>query len=773
MTLPGKAIPAMLMNSHFCLAKTVVWIGLFLCLALNQNALAQKAKLPVRMKLDPLTIRGRSGGPIPIQIKLEYNRNQIIEGDLILRIHNSIVSNEDMVASIRYEGVVLQGADYFFNTVLPPIEHSYTKLYQITAWFETATERIPLTSDPDQIDPPAPHDLLSIAAFERATLICSSSGRRDYLKQSGNRAFLSRTLSLANYNPPQDPTVAASGQQNRRSPINGIQDYAVNWDAFQLPEDPLHYCSFDMVLLADGATSRLEESQMQALLTWVKAGGSLCVLPDDIRLTRTHLQFLQTLFERDDDPGFHLSITDENSLLVLSDKPNVIINRHFGVGRVTLLPNLENLSQRMTDQQVRQVTGHLWKVRSDSPILQGKNWKPNQNIRAQLQQNGYRVTGQPGEYTVAGGYGRSTRLEVPNLQSAADALGLNFKLQPESNPFSGACETALLPKGISMVPTWVIAVLLIAYVVTIGPLDYLVLGFFRARKYTWILFPIVTAAFTWLTIMIADRYMSSSDSGGAISVIDVGKSGVPLRESKMQMHFYASATKVADDASQTFVVPAAMMMAGYNQYGGGSPRPITSTMSYSGRFPQSYTTEQSMRQWEPQTVRTLAFAPEDASIPKIDWDDVDLITTASGRSQLASMVRKNREPGSQLDAIVLNGSSKFPLYRSGFMFSSQQLQSGREWRQLDPWRRMGQEPNHDAIAGLGLIDAAGLDNQNNFFGIVSQVSPHGSASLEDLPVLDTSDSSQWLLMIAMKKQTTIQIYRKIYRTSSLRLIAVD
>lgn len=46
------------------------------------ETLVAQTKLPVRMRLEPMSIRGRSGGAIPLKIKLEYNSNQIMEGDL-------------------------------------------------------------------------------------------------------------------------------------------------------------------------------------------------------------------------------------------------------------------------------------------------------------------------------------------------------------------------------------------------------------------------------------------------------------------------------------------------------------------------------------------------------------------------------------------------------------------------------------------------------------------------------------------------------------------
>ena len=726
---------------------------------------AQKPQLPVRLKLEPLSIRGRSGGPIPLRIKLEYNSNQIRQGDLVLHIYNSVMSSEDLMATVRYEGIVLQGTDYIFNTVLPPIEHSHNKQYLVTGWFETDTERIPLTADVDMVDPPEPHELLSIGSFERSTVTCSCSGERDYHRASGTRAFLNRVLGLDNYNPNSRISQNQSNQGQRRLNMSElVQNYAAFWDAYDLPEDPIQLCSFDVVLLADGALSRLVDAQMKALETWIAAGGSLCVLPDDTRLAKPHLQFLQTLFERTGDADLHLSITDESTLLVISGKPNPIVNRHFGLGRVTLLPNVDDLPSILQGAELGRVVGHLWKVHSDSKIFDGEAWN-KQSIEQVLKERGFQVSKSNGgiwQVIAPPGTRGQQRFDVRDLEEVGNQYNISYELQPKPNPLSSACETALLPKGIEMVPTWVIATLLIAYVTMIGPVDYFLLGYFRIRKYTWLLFPLVTAVFTGLTILIAHQYMSSTDTGGSITIVDIGNQGVALRQSDIRMHFYASQTTTNTESTQSFVVPGQMLVTDpYN--GSPAPRPINARMTYSGRFPQAFSTSQNMRQWEPLIVRSFTLAPSPEGIPKINWDDLDLVSTNDGRLQLQAMIASAKPAGAEIDAVVMHGQQRFTVAgNNGFLFSPTAIAQGQQWLEMDVWQRRYSQPPHDAIAAVGVIQAAARTGTRDFFSIVSQVSPHGAASLEDLPVLDTTDDNQWLLMVAVRNKNVIKLYRRLY-----------
>ena len=82
--------------------------------------------------------------------------------------------------------------------------------------------------------------------------------------------------------------------------------------------------------------------------------------------------------------------------------------------------------------------------------------------------------------------------------------------------------------------------------------------------------------------------------------------------------------------------------------------------------------------------------------------------------------------------------------------------------EMDMWERRYSEPPHEAIAAAGVMQAAARTGTRDFFSIVSQVSPQGSASLEDLPILDATDDNQWLLMVAVQTDNVTKIYRRIY-----------
>ncbi len=65
-------------------------------------------------------------------------------------------------------------------------------------------------------------------------------------------------------------------------------------DPGDMPTHPLPYCAFDVVFLAGKDFSFRRGQQLGAIVGWVRAGGSVCVVPSG-RLTARHVQFLNQL----------------------------------------------------------------------------------------------------------------------------------------------------------------------------------------------------------------------------------------------------------------------------------------------------------------------------------------------------------------------------------------------------------------------------------------------------------------------------------------------
>ncbi len=198
-------------------------------------------------------------------------------------------------------------------------------------------------------------------------------------------------------------------------------------------------------------------------------------------------------------------------------------------------------------------------------------------------------------------------------------------------------EQALLPSDVEMVPTWIIGMILMGYVVAIGPGDYFLLGWLRMRKYTWVLFPVITGVFTLLTVMVANAFMGSEDTGGKLVITDLADNGIPVRQTTLETLYYSSQANVKSDHKGELVVLSEDNFSNldyYNQYTTNSTSQ-DAPLSYSGHFPQNYSVSHRVQQWSPVSLRTLSLEPQESRVPPIDWNDVSLVTTAEGNTQIA------------------------------------------------------------------------------------------------------------------------------------------
>jgi hypothetical protein len=748
------------MTRNFCCVAGIA----FLCCVLGPRATAEDRQ-PVRLKLEGLSLRNRSGAPIAIQIKLEYNKPQILQGDLLLELHDTIriVGNEDLRATVRFNDLVLAGTDYIFNAILPPLTTTGQGNLAVRAWFETDSGRIPLSSSLQLTDPPGSFDLLVPDSMDRSVVLCSASGRADYRFQTEKRRYLDTILSLDQFNP--------SGSQSDQSQLSGrmrvvgrsrrIQFHAAAWSSRDLPEDPLSYCCFDIVLLADGALGRLSEPQMEGLEAWIAAGGSLCIYPDE-PLRRNQLGFIQKLMQNNRQ-NVQFSQDDEGSLMLIGDAGGPNVTADYGLGRVALIDPSFDLSQGMSVRQIGQLNAWLWRVRAGSGVHQGRNWEGDRLLQI-LKQRGIIVTrAQNGELVMTGrglyrALGPGVTETVTEMQ-LRNRFNIQERFSSQVESLVSVAESQLLPTDVQMVPTWIVGCILVGYVFAVGPLDYFVLGFFRIRKYTWVVFPVVTILFTMLTVGVANDYMGSDDTGGSITISDVGSDGNPLRSTRLQMLFYGSRATHRADHTMSFVTPAqgSMSLADENnvEYTGESE-----PLNFSGHFPQSFSLEQLVQQWTPRMLRTFSIRPDDVTVPQLDWSNPAVVTTETGRRRLGLRIRELAPAGTSCSAVVLHRDRVFELTATG------SLRSRGEYRlQADALRSSGmgrnsQRPQSGSFLMSSLLACTTCGTRSNYFGVVSQLSPQGSGTLEDLMMHDPDDPEQWVLMIVYQRENNYEVFRR-------------
>ncbi len=736
-----------------------------------------KDKPRVGLNMELMSIRNRSSGPLPVRVRVEYNLPQILEGDLELLIYDGRdgYTKDDLMATIHHDGIVLAGRDYEFNLLLPPLRTAVTQNWAVEAWFITEQERIPLSSIQDRPDPPEAHDLLTTSPLERGMLLCSCSPDPTASTASANRRFLEEALSLDNFNPlyaeleaENGPSSdATSGASQVEKIGRTVIHFAGQWSTRDLPADPLSYCAFDAVLLSDGALSKLTTEQLTGLSKWVRAGGSVCILPD-APMKAQHLEFLRTLFKQATDDATDLTLDDDGRLLVIADENDPVILSHFGLGRAVLLPVVDNLKDRLQGEELGRVVAFLWKVRKDQGVATGEPWRSESllnilarmNIAAKQDKNGVYLVNPNDRLAEFFGSRRINGKVYVGREQLKSMYGVDARLNPNTEPLLSYAEQILLPSDVEMVPVWIVGVILTGYVLTIGPIDYFVLGWLKKRKYTWIVFPLVTLAFTFITIAVANRYMGSEDTGGKLVINDVTDDGITARQTVLETLFMGAQTEISLDHTSQFVIQAEDSFTAadwQNMYGEEQQRKPDLPLSYSGHFPQKFSTVQQVEQWSPVSLRTLSLEPGDVKLPKFDWSDLSLINTAEGNQRLRQMISK--------EAVAAKLICSAVIYHEGEarVLLGPPEQSVNLNQRVLPQYGMAQITSRDAAiqSVLSFIPTMKTSDQS-FFRVVSQISPEGAGSLEDLAFVDPSDPDQWGLAIMMTDGNDIHVFRKLY-----------
>ena len=710
----------------------------------SSAAMAQQPRLG--MKLELMSIRTRSGSPVPVRLRLEYNEPTYLEGTLELQIYDALEFPEesDRIATIHREGIVLAGADYETILLLPPLETSDARNWAVRAWFRPENgDRIALSSVPELRDPAEPFDLLLTSSLERCFLMCSVGDQPPATQIDPEREYLEERLLLESLEEDWTRTV----------------NHCVQWDIRVFSEDPITHCAFDVILLQSGVLRKMSDGQLQGLRTWLFAGGSLCICERNA-VTGRELQFLRDVLRDGLQQDSDLLLDADGQLLLPDPDQTGILMARRELGRVVLLTGEQDYRQQLADRDVaHSVIRFLWKVRQDYQPGGDEDDSPQALLRAlrryfpdaEIDEYGIRVSDSFNRRSILNRtqmglsfvmINGSYYLDPGRLPRLRQVTQIGQQLWPRESELLAVAERDLLPRDIRMVPVSVIALIMLGYVLAVGPLDYQVLGRFRCRRYTWFLFPIVTAVFTVITVQVAQKYLSSKDTGGELVITDLGENGQLLRQTRLETLFYGSGTTVRNDYRRSLLAQAgnASAIDDFVNFRLTTPSLVArdQPLFYRGNPPQSFSADQSVRQWSPVTLRSLTFSPDVAELPSVPWDDVSLVSTEEGRVRLRELLTSmsQSEPGEYLSYLDINGE--------------------RSWL-----KQQGTEISSWALPLISAIPA-GNDSQPGVSAIIAQFSPQGGSTLEDLSMADPTDETECVLVVARVQRQTVEVFRRKY-----------
>ncbi|MEO8354113.1 MAG: hypothetical protein ABI680_20485, partial [Chthoniobacteraceae bacterium] len=295
---------------------------------------------------------------------------------------------------------------------------------------------------------------------------------------------------------------------------------------------------------------------------------------------------------------------------------------------------------------------------------------------------------------------------------------------PERNPmiYAGGIASELnrsvLPATVRVMPLPVIIALLTAFIITVGPLDYFILGRLRLRKFTWVLFPIVSLAFTLLAMELAAHFLGGNTARGHFTVTDLGLEGTVVRETRCEVVLPARSGSEEREVTQAIELPV---------WDSDFPSPLGS-VTYTGQFPARYRSSFPMAQWKPQLFRRTALGRM-ADESGIDW--------------AALMQTWPPDSKSEINAQIVRGDLGLIVFRK-----SDRLIHGTTPLSFELW-------DHITLAPIAPP-----------FDSFSQLSPTGSASFSDLPLIEKNDPDFGVIIAIRQTGANIHAWRRLFPLSS-------
>ena len=471
---------------------------------------------------------------------------------------------------------------------------------------------------------------------------------------------------------------------------------------------PLGYTPFDIVLLAGVGFKSLESKQLDALSTWIKAGGAACVVVSG-PLDSIHELFLNQLSEET------YKLDSEGNLSAASGSaPNTHLYAEPGLGRLTVVFDPERDSIDFKNNDWVKTMTFLFRFKQDQieGALKNRRWL-----------NDRELTVKSDDYS-----NYEMRQYIEQWSRASNG---RLQLQPLPGRIGGKLGEHMLPKDMKLLPGYIIFFILLLFVLVIGPLDYIILGKLKKRKYTWILFPLMSILFTLIMVKLAEHYMGTNDHRKTLRIVDVNAEGEILRENTLGLVFTGQHKTITEKGENNFISLVnheglSNFGNSYDSYGSsistsGSDKP----KGYAGRLPSNFEMTHQVKQWSPVMVRELRLGYSTHNkVPSL-WP-------------LKKDIKK-----SELAIKCETFDSKFD---GRVMTLTGQKANNKSW---------GDRSNLDdeVIRELSVRPNIG------FLSVISSVSPHGGGNFEDLTLLDTQDDNQTVVITLSENDNELIMHR--------------
>ncbi|MDB4614562.1 hypothetical protein OAH18_02605, partial [bacterium] len=512
-----------------------------------------------------------------------------------------------------------------------------------------------------------------------------------------------------------------------------------------VPSAAIQFCCTDLVVIADEQLGRLRDKQLTAIDQWVQAGGAACIVPSG-SLEPTHMAFLNALADKQSDSASPFLTNAEGVLADRDYDDDGISLYRRGLGRVAIVSPEIEIAQ-LSPSAVGRMGAFLWRIRAEhESVREGGKWPlPVKRL-------------DPSDLAGKGNYGYYHQFSAEELAASPDQDGEMAGYGYTPIPAINGLLTRTMPENVQLIPFGVVGSLLVLYILAIGPGDYFLLGLLKVRKYTWVLFPLVTLAFTLFTVWLSHSYMGSTEPGKPVVFIDVIEGNAAARSNELSLIFSGTQRTVVDKVSGGIAtgIDHHKFFGHSAVFSGRSYQSSTGMFSmpaYTGRFPSNYQMVQNVGQWAPHLTRTLRIAPK-VNMPRFDFDDSQVTAFLPWQDQagLNKAIRAGFDSPVSAYVYYRNDVTRL-MADAGDLFKTEDVGTAYAGNQLAIEQRQPVHVLHELCARSPI----------ELFRVMYQISPNGGATFEDMTLLDTSDPSQWLLVIVVQEKEGHKVYRRLYQ----------
>ncbi len=501
----------------------------------------------------------------------------------------------------------------------------------------------------------------------------------------------------------------------------GLKSSVVNVAADLLPSTPEGYCAYDILLLKEEGFAMMNEKQLDAFAKWLLGGGAALISPGKAAFEQRHLDFFTRIFRESERPNPVKGLSSEGRLL-LDDFEYGAGNFAPGLGRLVLYTGKLDGSEDLKSYEWRRIAAFLWRLKAQrqTAFLAGGHFIGKDEIAREL---------------------TPRNMPVNNCIVPASLMsGLTQDYYQETYGAGGF--ELFVDRKIQFVPLWLIALILLVFAMLIGPLDYVVLGWFKARKYTWLVFPCVCVLTAWLMKAMSDAYLGRSDNAKSLIFNDIGPGGGLLRSARIDFLFAGRSKIVKTRHANEVLSPDHRRQ--YSRY--GTVLDEAKSEFYEGTLFSGYEFSRKVVQWTPSMMASFSFCAPPAdkgrkwSFPAEYSENVlvairDSVADALGRKQWQGCV------------IMMRGDSRNVLYENCDQNIVWAIGGDKSRYQTDNgFYSLNPKMNYPVLENLSpSIPSSALESQNPRYHF------------------DPTDKDQRLVIVAICEGKDVMVYRRLYR----------